>query len=363
MSEAAPPVRGPRQDRGKVSDRDEALTCSVVVATYNRAPGLRALLEALADQDIAPDRFEVVVVDDGSADETWEVLTRSKTPYRLKALRQLNQGPAAARNVAILAAEGDVIVTLDDDVTPARDLLRRHLEAHAREPDVAVIGRMSWSRDVAHKPWVKWEESGLLRQYESMLSGEWAPTQRQFYTANASVRRQAIIDAGLFDPAFRRAEDVELAYRLRDNNLRFRFLPDAVIHHRPNRTYAAWLNVAQKYGDYDIVMWREKGRENILRNIQFELGRRHLLTRSAVRLIVGFRLPVRLFTLLASGFGLATARVGLERLSQFCYSFIYNLHYYSAAATALERYGIDRSQLFNAAAANRTPVEPARHHS
>src|SRR5688572_9472766 len=86
------------------------LDCSVVVATFNRSAGLKRLLQALARQDVGFDRFEVIVVDDGSTDDTWTVLTAFDAPYRLRALWQNNQGPGAARNAAIEAASGSIIV-------------------------------------------------------------------------------------------------------------------------------------------------------------------------------------------------------------------------------------------------------------
>ena len=56
-------------------------TCTVVVATFNRADGLKRLLETLADQDLGAENFEVVVVDDGSTDETWQLLNSVRTPF------------------------------------------------------------------------------------------------------------------------------------------------------------------------------------------------------------------------------------------------------------------------------------------
>jgi len=63
-------------------------------------------------------------------------------------------------------------------------------------------------------PWVRWEQEMLMKQYKALLRKDWPATARQFYTGNASVRRSHIVAAGGFDEGFRRAEDVELAYRL-----------------------------------------------------------------------------------------------------------------------------------------------------
>src|SRR5258707_10281865 len=96
---------------------------SVVIPTYNRCASLRRLLDALARQTLSADRFEVIVVDDGSSDGTRELLRTLKTPYALVSIEQPNQGPGAARNRGVRAASGDLILFLDDDVVPMDDLL------------------------------------------------------------------------------------------------------------------------------------------------------------------------------------------------------------------------------------------------
>src|SRR5689334_7590279 len=78
---------------------------SIVVPTYNRRAGLERLLLALAAQTLPAERFEVVVVDDGSDDGTAQLLATRATPYRLRAVNQANAGPAAARNVGVRRAE------------------------------------------------------------------------------------------------------------------------------------------------------------------------------------------------------------------------------------------------------------------
>ncbi len=311
--------------------------CSIVVATYNRAAGLRRLLASLPRQDIGAGAFEVIVVDDGSTDGTWQMLTGLETPYRLRTLWQRNQGPGAARNAAIEAATGEIIVTLDDDVEPAPDLLRVHLEAHAAAAGpIAAIGAFALPAGAKLAPWGEWEFSGLQRQYEAMLRGDWAPTPRQFYTANASVPRAAYLAAGLFDPLFRRAEDVELAYRLRDHGVGFRFLPDAVIYHRPARSFASWQRMAWQYGFYDVLMWRQKNRRHVLRVIGHEFHhQRHPLLQQSARALVGRRRTLRTATWLAGRGANLMAAAGARRPAMPLYSAVFNLLYWEGVADSL----------------------------
>ncbi|HLG12624.1 MAG TPA: glycosyltransferase [Dehalococcoidia bacterium] len=310
-------------------------SCTVVVATCNRAAGLRRLLAALRRQNLNPSAFEVIVVDDGSTDETWDVLAAERPPFSLRSFWQHNQGPAAARNAAIAAAKGDIIITLDDDVEPAPDLLRRHLEAHASEGAIATIGPMVYPDREPLSPWVQWEYAGLQRQYESMRQGRWEPSYRQFYTANSAVPRWAYEKAGFFDPLFRRAEDVELAMRLADLGIKFRFLPDAVVYHRPNRSMEAWQRMAWQYGFYDIVLWRSKGRDFMISLMAYELQKkRSPLLRKAARLLVGRRVALMAFVVATSQTGNLVAKAGARTLAMSAYSAVFGLQYLQGAAEA-----------------------------
>ena len=94
------------------------------------------------------------------------------------------------------------------------------------------------------------------------------------------------IRAGGFDPAFKRAEDVELAYRLRDVGMRFVFNPRADVRHYASRSFSAWLRTPYQYGRYDVIMARDKGQET-LQCATYEFYERNWLTRAMTRLCVG----------------------------------------------------------------------------
>src|SRR5688500_4751206 len=215
---------------------------SIIVPTYERCEGLRRLLGALAAQSCALDLFEVLVVDDGSTDGTRDMLAGLALPYRLHVLAQPNQGPGAARNRGVGHANGELVLFLDDDMVPLPGLVEAHVLAHradgAAAPRVA-IGPMLPAPDWKMAPWAQWEADLLQAQYADLAAGAYACGPRQFYTANASLRRARFVEAGGFDVRYRRAEDVELAYRLRDRGAHFAFLPDAAALHYASRTFAA----------------------------------------------------------------------------------------------------------------------------
>jgi glycosyltransferase involved in cell wall biosynthesis len=307
---------------------------SIVIPTYNRAPYLERLLEALARQDTGPEAFEVVVADDGSTDGTADVLAFGRV-FAVRSLRQENAGPGAARNAAIALSQADLILFLDDDIIPASDLVRRHLDAQRKSPGV-VMGRMLHPAGVRLAAWAEWETRTLERQYEAMSAGRWSPTPRQFYTANASVPRQLLLDAGLFDERFRRAEDVELAYRLAARGASFRFVSDAVVEHDTPRTLSGWMTMAAQYGAYDVVMDRDKGHSDVLESmaIEFHTQRKSAL-RGAARLVVGRRVAT---TALRRSLPLvlwAADAVRQRRVALALCSVAFNLLYWDALAREL----------------------------
>ncbi len=322
-----------------------SLALSVVIPTYSRRESLRRCLDSLAAQ-MEPPTFEVIVVDDGSQDGTAEMLARYQPRYPLRVLSTERAGPAAARNRGSAEAEGECLLFLDDDVVAHPDLFAIHMTTHQAQREAVVFGPMIPPVGERLPSWVRWEQEVLDKQYRAMLEGRWAPTPRQFYTANASLALRHLQAAGGFDPEYKRAEDVELGYRLRDLGLRFVFRPDAVVTHYAGRTLRAWWRIPYQYGIYDVRMWRDKGRSHILGLIGREFPQRHPLVQQLVRLSVG---STRAPAVAASAVGLAAVagKVGLFPLARWVYSLAFNLLYYQGVCNELGSVSAFRSVIRN----------------
>ena len=209
---------------------------SVVIPTYRRPELLRRCLDALIAQDLAADRFEIVVVDDGSGDATSDVLAAASGA--VNALTQpVNAGPAAARNRGIDAASGDLVLFLDDDVVAAPNLLSTHLALHeaAGDPTLGILGRVDWHASIEPTPFMRWlDRSGLQFAYDTWLrEGPVDPPYAAFYTANLSIPRDLLVAEGGFDERFPYAafEDMELAFRLTKRGFRMDYRPQAQAFH------------------------------------------------------------------------------------------------------------------------------------
>jgi GT2 family glycosyltransferase len=203
---------------------------SVVVATFNRARRLESLLEGLRRQRYPLDRFEVVIVDDGSSDETAEVLDRERRPGEL-ALRAVTRnessGPATARDEGWRAAAADLIAFTDDDCVPDRDWLAAGVRACAENPGGIVQGRT--------EPLP--EELGRLGPFSRTIS---VPRpDATFQTCNVFYPRALLERLGGFDTqGFDRApggEDSDLAWRAIEAGTRTTFAESATVYHAVNQ--------------------------------------------------------------------------------------------------------------------------------
>jgi GT2 family glycosyltransferase/glycosyltransferase involved in cell wall biosynthesis len=213
---------------------------SVVIPTFNRREKLLRCLSALERQSVLPQEFEVIVIDDGSTEGTAEAVRARAFPFSLKLIRQVNQGPAAARNAGVAMAEGEIVLFMGDDIVADEHLLEAHLLAHAARPDPAdaVLGHVEWPRETPPNAVMEYVSGVGSRQF----AYEYIPHLpaldfRFFYTSNVSVKRQFLLDAAevgvRFDPSFRYAayEDSEFAYRLARLGLRIAYAKEARAYH------------------------------------------------------------------------------------------------------------------------------------
>lgn len=117
------------------------LDASVIIPTYNRLDSLLCTLRSLASQRDSSGRFEVVVVDDGSSDETQDMLSAEEYPFRFRYVRQSNRGSAAARNTGADRAEGEILIFVDDDMTLGSDYVAALVQEQRRHTRIIGMGR------------------------------------------------------------------------------------------------------------------------------------------------------------------------------------------------------------------------------
>ncbi len=192
-------------------------TFSVVMPTYNRAEVVERTLRHLAAQDYPRERYEVLVADnstDGTAERAERVA--AETGARIRVLRLTDRLPAVKRNAALRAAEGELMLFMNDDIWAAPDFLREHARTHgehAGEP-IAVLGHVEQSGEMPPTAFLEWYRPFAYQELEGRdgQAVEW----RYFWSINVSLARSEMLGRGLCfheDWAEIGHEDVELGYR------------------------------------------------------------------------------------------------------------------------------------------------------
>ena len=188
---------------------------SVLVPTYGRAETVLRLLERLDQQTLPHDRFEVVVVDDGSPVPI--AIPAGRFGMRVTLLRQDNAGPGAARNRGVQACRAPWTLILNDDAVPAPDLLARHLaRAATLPPRTALLGTFDFTPAALQSPFTQLlQATDLLFDFPSLRDGELHPWSF-FWTCNLGLPTATLREQPFDAERFREAivEDVELGYRL-----------------------------------------------------------------------------------------------------------------------------------------------------
>ncbi len=310
---------------------------SVVIPTYNRLERLKRVLNGLVAQTYPHQDFEVVIVSDGSTDGTEEYLHQLVLPFPTKIINQINQGVAIARNNGVAQAEGNVVLFVDDDVVPTPQLITEHMRwQEDNNYSAVVIGPMLTPPDHKMSPWVAWEQEKLARQYQDMLVGKWQATARQFYTGNTSLARQFLLETGGFDPDYKRAEDVELAYRLSNRGVQFLFNPQAIGHHYAERSFESWIAIAYAYGRNDVLFTHQKGQVWLLPQIYAEFNTRHALVKGLTKTCLDRPQLTALVTNILKGVAEFASAIHAPVLASQACSGLFNLRYYQGIADELD---------------------------
>jgi len=202
---------------------------SIIIPTYNRLPILEKCLKALEKQKFIDNKisnYEIIVVDDGSTDGTLKWLTdRADQLPHVKAFLQEHQGPAAARNLGIKEAKGDIIIFIDSDLVVTETFLQAHANALREGQKKLGSDRLftyGWVINTCNF------ENPTVEPYKiTDFSAAY------FATGNVAIARKWLEEVGLFDTRFQLYgwEDLELGIRLKKLGLKLIKCPEAVGYH------------------------------------------------------------------------------------------------------------------------------------
>lgn len=196
---------------------------SVIIPAYNAEKTVDQCLNALKEQSYPDDLYEVIVVDDGSTDKTGEIAQG----YKVRYIRQENQGPASARNKGAHEAKGETVLFTDSDCVPDKNWIGEMVRPFDDPEVVAVKGayRTLQKSIVARFAQIEFEERyEMLKKVNSIDMVD---------TYSAGFRRDIFLKMGGFDISFPTAnnEDTEFSYRMSKLGFKMVFNPEARIYH------------------------------------------------------------------------------------------------------------------------------------
>jgi glycosyltransferase involved in cell wall biosynthesis len=210
--------------------RDETVLVSVIIPTFDRRPILAKCLAALEAQTVSESGvadYEVIVVDDGSTDDTIAYLETNRERYpHVRCFSQSHRGPAAARNLGLEKATGETIVFIDSDLVVTEHFLQAHLDTlHAASVRSGSDRLFTYGRVIN------------TNNFENPTAEPYKVTDfsaAYFATGNVAIARKWLDAVGGFDPRFQQYgwEDLELGVRLKKQlGLKLVKCPQAVGYH------------------------------------------------------------------------------------------------------------------------------------
>jgi GT2 family glycosyltransferase len=234
---------------------------TVTVATKNREDTIGDALESLTKLDFPADRYEVIVVDDGSTDATPEIAQRfvSTTAPVVRYIRQDYAGLSVARNRGITEGRGDLFCFMDDDAVAEPTWLEGMVDAADRHPDVDCFGGRIVLRLEGRAP-KTCEQESLGASLD--LGADEQPVER-IKGANMGMRRRAFERIGLFNPALVwRGDEDDWVGRLTAAGGKVLYVPGGLVWHRRTKSDLRLFNLLRTrfgWGVGQVQLRRESG--------------------------------------------------------------------------------------------------------
>jgi len=243
------------------------MKASVVIPTLNHPEAIKRTLNALNTQTVRADQYEVIVVDDGSAEEHRSAIERFVallTGIDATFIYQgVNSGKAKAVNAGLRRAKYELVLLTDDDCVPAEDWIGSHIRIHERiRGSASVVGHITLPFE-----WIN--ASNFCRYINSRYignrfnrSGNGKPLvvpPKFFSGGNVSVPLEILIRVGMFNESISRGQDVELGFRLWEAGIPLIYCPNASIVHYAEtaRDIDRWISVLIKAFYYSVPQFEK----------------------------------------------------------------------------------------------------------
>jgi glycosyltransferase involved in cell wall biosynthesis len=213
---------------------------TVVIPTYNRRALLRAAVDSLRQQTFPAERYEIVIVSDGSTDGSDDDYATPLAAPITRLVRQAKQGfgLARARNNGLRAAHGRLVMYFDDDMVADAQLVEAHVSAHTRFDDhVAICGQVRLAPELPQTPFCQIVLGDICRLFADNPDESRFLSYAMALSWQTSFVRTELERLGGYDETFQCYgwEDIEFSYRAAQKEMRFYYEPGAISFHNDQR--------------------------------------------------------------------------------------------------------------------------------
>jgi glycosyltransferase involved in cell wall biosynthesis len=243
-------------------------TVSIVIGVYNGADKISRCLESLLNQTYPADAYEIIVVENGSTDNTTEIV--KKYPVRL--YHNSVRGLAPARNFGLAQSTGDIVATTDDDCIADPNWLTELVKPYA-DPEVGGVGGaiLAYNGGARNPIEIFSDKHAPLVNYMSG-ENEFLP---HLCGAHASYRRHLLNQIGGFNPRMLTGEDIDVSWRIQlETGKKLAYTPKAIIYHHHRTTQTGLARLYRHYGFGEILLDTMYGQyPGYPRHLSFQLWR------------------------------------------------------------------------------------------
>ncbi|MBN1552281.1 glycosyltransferase [bacterium] len=242
------------QDHSVTINSKNMFQVSVIVPAKNAGASIDACLNALRNQDYPAEKYEIIVVNDGSTDNTVTLAT----PYA-RVITQSPKGPAAARNLGAAYANGDILLFTDADCQPERQWISKMIKRFEDPAVAGVKGVYTTDQSSTVAQFVQIEYEG---KYNYMLQ---FPEIDFIDTYSAGFRKKVFLQMNGFDESFPGAsvEDQEFSFRIHEAGYKMRFAPEASVKHLHAATICRYAIKKFRIGYWKVKVLKRHPRKSL----------------------------------------------------------------------------------------------------
>lgn len=228
-------------------------TISIIVPVLNGESYIRDCISSLINQDFPKDQYEILIIDNGSKDNTINILKKYKEHITI--LHESKKGAYIARNTGIEKSKGNIIAFTDADCIAHKDWLNELYKGFSSENIGCVVGAI---KSYPGKTLVEMYSGNkdLLSQKHT-LNTKFLPYGQ---TANVAFRREVFEDIGNFDQRLMSGGDADISWRMQINtNYKLIYRPDSIVEHRHRTTFKGLFKQQFRYGFGRILLYKKYG--------------------------------------------------------------------------------------------------------